>query len=190
MLNDNNEIWKQVVGFEEFYEVSNKGQIRSFRTKRILKTYLINSGYKSIKFTVNNRRTSHLIHRLVATAFIPNEDELANQVNHINGDKLDNSVDNLEWVTCSSNLKHAFEIGLRTKESCKTYVGLKHKNPLSKYHNVSYDKSRSKWVAKVTHNGKNHFQKRFYNEIEAALHVNWIIDKLGLQEERPKNIIN
>ena len=188
MLNIN-EIWKPIKDFEDYYEVSNKGYIRNKRTKLVLKPYTINSGYKCLKLTVNRKVTSILVHRAVATAFIPN-DSFKRTVNHVDGNKLNNSADNLEWSTHSENNQHAFDLGLHTMESCKTYVGLKHKNPASKYHNVSFDKSRNKWVGKVTHNGKNWYQKRFDTEEEAALHVNWVIDKLSLQDERPKNIID
>lgn len=188
MLNIN-EIWKPLKDFEEYYEVSNNGFIRNKKTKCVLKTYTINSGYEALKLTVNRVRTSILVHRAVALTFIDNTEDKAT-VNHIDGDKSNNTLSNLEWATHSENNQHAFDLGLHNKEDCKSYVGLKHKNPASKYHNVAYDKSRGKWVSKVTHNGKNWHQKRFNTEEEAALHVNWIIDELGLQNERPKNFID
>ena len=61
-------------------------------------------------------------------------------------------------------------------------------NTVSKYHNVTYDKNRNKWIGQVRHNNKNWHMKRFDTEVEAALHVNWILDTLNLTD-RPKNII-
>lgn len=187
MLNNNiKEIWKPIPGFENFYEASTLGQIRAFRTKKVLKTYTINSGYQCIKFTVNSQRTSHLVHRLIAITFIDNPLEKAT-VNHIDGNKDNNSLANLEWNTISENLLHAYATELHSKELCKSYIGRKHAKSITKYHNVTYDKSRDKYSAKVTHNSINYGFKRFDTELEAALHVNWIIDTFNL--DRPKNII-
>lgn len=193
MLNNNIEIWKPVKDFETSYEVSSFGQVRSYRTKQILKTYQINSGYSSIKFTIKGERTSHLIHRLVAIAFLPKE-EHKKYVNHIDGNKTNNHVSNLEWCTMSENLKHAFKMNLRTLEACKSYIGKKHARSVTKYHNVTKKVYKYKgrissirYIAKVTHNGINLEQKQFATEEEAALHVNYIIDKYNL--DRPKNII-
>lgn len=187
MLNNNIEIWKTIPNYENFYEVSNTGKIRTLRTKKILKTYIINSGYECIKFCVNNTRTSHLIHRLVMLTFYPVENSSILTVNHKNGNRLDNSLSNLEWATISQNIKHSYDELHRDKELCKSYIGLKHANSKTKYHNVGYDKSRDKFYGKVVHNTKVYEFKRFDTEIEAALHVNYIIDKYQL--DRPKNII-
>lgn len=194
MLNNNiEEIWLPVKDFETSYEVSNTGKIRSFRTKQILKTYVINSGYKAIKFTVQTKRTSHLIHRLVAIAFLEKE-ESKFFVNHKDGNKLNNHVNNLEWCTVSENHLHAFKTGLRSKESCKNYIGKKHAKSTLPYHNVTKkvykykgEISSIRYVAKVTHNGINLGIKQFATAEEAALHVNKIIDEYDL--DRPKNII-
>ena len=189
MLNNNNEIWKPIKGFEKLYEVSNLGRIRNTRGK-VMKTYTINSGYECLKFTVNGKRTSHLVHRLVANAFItkPKVDYKL-EVNHIDEDKYNNKVDNLEWVSSSENKQHSMKSGRYDKIfTAKNTLGKKHKSNVSKYHNVGYDKNRNKWVAVVRHNKKNYYSKRFNTEKEAALHVNWIIDELGLTD-RPKNII-
>lgn len=188
MLNNNinKETWKHVVGFEYFYEVSSLGHIRSYRTKKILKTYTINSGYECIKFTVNKVRTSHLVHRLVAQAFIPNTDSKLT-VNHKDTNKQNNKADNLEWNTYSENCQHAYDNNLHSKEDCKSYIGKLHARTHSKYHNVGYDKSKNKYYGKVVHDTIVYEFKRFNTEIEAALHVNYIIDKYSF--DRPKNII-
>lgn len=188
MLNCNNEVWKPVKGFEKLYEVSDKGNVRNSRGK-ILKTYLINSGYKALKFTVNQKRTNRLVHRLVAEAFIENP-ENCKEVNHVDENKCNNTVSNLQWVTSSQNKQHSIKSGGYDKIfEMKNSLGKKHlPDNHSKYHNVTYHKSRKKWAATIRVNGKNMFPKRFNTEEEAALHVNWIIDELGLKD-RPKNVI-
>ena len=91
------EEWRAVVGYEGKYEVSNLGQVRSrkLHTDLVLKQYP--GTYKSIYLHKQGRHYK-LIHRLVAEAFIPNPDNKP-QVNHIDGNKLNNNVSNLEWVT-------------------------------------------------------------------------------------------
>lgn len=117
------EIWKDVIGFEGIYEVSSMGSIKSKERKvpygnigiliiyeKILKPKLTKDGY----FSVNLRKpkiSKHCrIHRIVAEAFCTN---LENKplINHINGNKLDNRAENLEWCTPSENIKHSFNIG-------------------------------------------------------------------------------
>lgn len=189
MLNNNNiqEIWKPIPGFESFYEASTLGNIRAFRTQKVLKTYTINSGYQCLKFTVNSKRTSHLVHRLIALTFLDNPEEKAT-VNHQDGNKNNNSLTNLEWNTISENLVHAYATELHSKELCKSYIGKKHaKNLLLNIIMLLTIKVEINLVQKVTHNAVNYGFKRFDTEVEAALHVNWIIDTYNL--DRPKNII-
>ena len=186
MLNFNNENWKPVVGYEKQYIVSIFGDIYGLVRKELKSSRTTTcSNYLYIKAYKNNKMKSLSVHRTVALAFIPNPMDKP-QVNHIDGNKLNNNVCNLEWVTVSENLAHAHRTGL--KQPSKSWLGKKVSNT-SKYHNVSWDNSRKKWVGFVKHNKKVHFNKRFNTEKEAALHVNWILDELSLTD-RPKNIIN
>jgi hypothetical protein len=104
------EVWKKIKGFEN-YEVSNYGNIR----RMYLKGYkyrkpVIQKGYCSINFVLNKTGFKKIqIHRLVAEAFIENN-ENKKCINHINGIKNDNRVDNLEWCTHSENEKHSFGV--------------------------------------------------------------------------------
>jgi len=100
------------------YEVSNKGKVRNKQTLLILKTYTINSGYKAIKLNKNGKSKGFTIHRLVATAFIDNPLKLKT-VNHKDGNKLNNRVDNLEWMSLSDNIKHAVDTGLSNTEKAR-----------------------------------------------------------------------
>ena len=182
-----NEIWKEVEGYEGIYYVSNLGRVHNKR--KIMKTYVINSGYLCIDLTVNKRKTKNLVHRLVAKAFVENNNSYT-EVNHINEDKKDNRAENLEWCTSSLNKRHSIKSGTYDKIfTARNTLGKKHlPSPTSQYHNVSYDKPRQKWRGCIRHNGKNLESKRFDTEVEAAIHVNNLIDKYGLHD-RTRNII-
>ena len=111
-----NEVWVDVVGYEGFYKVSNIGRIRSFvrggRLGCVLKQCTHRQGYKEVRLTINKKGKMFLVHRLVADAFIPNPDN-KETVNHKDGDKANNRVENLEWATINENIAHAFRTGLR-----------------------------------------------------------------------------
>lgn len=183
MLNSNNEILKPVNGFENLYQVSSHGYITNGRKR--LKTYMINSGYECLKFTKDGQRTSVLLHRVVAEHFLENKD-IKSEVNHIDGCKTNNHVSNLEWTTSKENKVHAKKNGLWAYN--QPMLGQKRPASKSKYHNVSYDKQRDKWIGALRINNKTIKQRRFNTELEAAIHVNNLIDELGLLD-RPKNII-
>lgn len=109
-----NEIWKDVVGYETLFSVSNLGNVRSKRTNRILKQHLNKQGRFAIATKIGGRKGLDLcfkVHRLVATAFIPNPNNKPT-VNHTDGNKINNCADNLEWATHSENIQHAWDNGL------------------------------------------------------------------------------
>lgn len=118
-----NEIWKDIEGFEGWYQVSNKGQVRSldryvnhrsggdrFMKGRIL-SHSIRSGYCEVSLWINGEQTGKSIHRLVAETFLPNPNDYP-CVNHKDGIKTNNDVSNLEWCTYSENHIHARRTGL------------------------------------------------------------------------------
>lgn len=105
------EIWKEIPGYKA--QASSLGRIKSFymtKSGRIRKFYKAKNGYLRIQFV---KKEGHkTAHRLIAAAFIPNPDNLP-FINHKNGIKTDNRVDNLEWCTGSYNQRHSLETGLR-----------------------------------------------------------------------------
>jgi len=105
------EIWKDIKGYEGLYKISNCGRVKSLRRNIIMKIALDNYNYYHINFQVNNISETIKIHRLVALNFIPNPDNKP-QVNHIDGNKKNNHVSNLEWCTNQENSIHAHKIGL------------------------------------------------------------------------------
>jgi hypothetical protein len=120
------EIWKDIPGYEGYYQASNLGRIKSlsrwkkvFLTQRIFKPESIlfqknsSNGYKIVTLSVDAAKKTRTIHRIVAECFIGNQDGLKD-VNHKDGDKHNNKPDNLEWMNRSQNIKHAYDTGLRT----------------------------------------------------------------------------
>lgn len=112
------EVWKDIKGYEGKYQVSNLGRIKSFdfdkfHKGRILKPSYCTSGYLKVHLRKNKKSKQFMIHRIVASEFIDNA-ENKKTVNHINGIKTDNRVENLEWCSYSENLKHAYKLGLNS----------------------------------------------------------------------------
>lgn len=118
------EIWKSIKKFDNEYEISNKGQIRSkhkvivksngvcyTRVSKVLKPAISEDGYYKGSVCVNKKIKPYKIHRLVAEAFCKGYKK-GLEVNHIDGNKLNNNANNLEWVTRSENVKHAVRTGL------------------------------------------------------------------------------
>lgn len=151
------EIWIDIKEFEGKYQVSNLGRVKSLKDSSgkhrelILKGRSEGHGYLKVDLSKGGKCKSMRIHRLVAEAFIP-KPKNKTDVNHINGIKTDNRLENLEWVTRSENLKHAYDIGLKEKP-----IGVKNPNYGVKFSEERINKMRNN---RTYHYGKNHGRAR------------------------------
>lgn len=137
------EFWHKIEGFEE-YEVSDLGRVRGARG--FLKPRKVGKGYLQVTLRTTNQI---YLHRLVASAFVPNPLNLP-QVNHLDKDKTNCAASNLEWANGRENVSH----------------GVKHKG-VSKFAGVYWKKERNRWTAQITHNRKRLHLGYYLTEEEA-----------------------
>lgn len=155
------EIWKDIKGYEGFYQVSNLGQVKSvertiphaFSGYMTIKERILKSGdyqgYKTVVLTTKGKMKTKKIHRLVAEAFIENLTN-AECINHKDRNPSNNNVENLEWVSKRENNCHYTR-----------------KGATSLYKGVSMCRQTNKYISQIYINGKNKFIGRFKTEIEA-----------------------
>lgn len=132
------EIWKDIPSYEGKYQISNFGNVKSLNYSRknyskLLKLKNHKDGYKIVGLSNGKGKGKSFfsVHRLVAQAFIPNPDNKAT-VNHIDGNKANNHISNLEWATPQENMIHSFKIGLRKYE----YKGETKRNNGKRYNGI------------------------------------------------------
>lgn len=113
------EIWKDIPGFEGLYQISNLGRVKSlpkmagrrFQDEHMIALVDVSGGYVGVQLYKNGKGKRYSLHRLVATSFIDNPENFP-QVNHVDGNKKNNCVTNLEWCTAKENIRHAWDTGL------------------------------------------------------------------------------
>jgi hypothetical protein len=118
------EEWRDIPGYED-YQVSSLGRVKSLKygKEHILKSIIVRSGYLSVNLYANGKARLTSIHRIVAKVFIPNPKRKP-EVNHKDGNKKNNILGNLEWVTKSENQKHAYEKLHRKNSHWAGYVNI------------------------------------------------------------------
>lgn len=156
---------KDIEQFED-YTIDIYGNVYSKRKNKYLKQTINKYGYCTVTLQKNKYKKTYSVHRLVAKAFIPNIENLP-QVNHINGIKTDNRVENLEWVTAKENMNKAVEIGLFENVKILQRENAK-KNNLSRYYFLANEKTRKK-VSQYTKDNK--LIKVFKSISEASRHT-------------------
>ena len=177
--------WKQIAEFPN-YEVSDTGLVRN-KANKILKFFKQNSGY--LVATLSNeelKSAKRTIHRLVAKAFIENPEGLP-EVNHKDGNKLNNEASNLEWCSKRQNIRHAINTGLTVYNNPTQGLKLKPRGKKggSKYFGVCKPSNRKYWLVRVQSQGKVIFQKCLPTELEAAKYYDEKVKHHGL--DRPLN---
>ena len=107
-------LWKPVNGYEGFYEINENSQVRSLHKrnyKKIMPQRIDRAGYWTIRLSNRGKDSTVSVHRILGLVFLKNPNNKC-CINHIDGNKLNNSLNNLEWVTTSENMKHAYKSGL------------------------------------------------------------------------------
>lgn len=144
------EIWKPVKDFEDKYQISTFGRLKNIQTNHILKMTNQYGGYFAITLYNNKRKRTTRIHRIVAETFIPNVNNYK-EVNHIDGNKQNNCVENLEWCDRKHNQNHALKIGLSNMNCLNNYNKNKcyKKYGLITQYNKNGDKIQSFYSVKI-----------------------------------------
>ena len=140
----------------EGFEISKSGIIRNCNTLKIKSQYISSTGYYMISVSKNNKSKPYRVHRLLAETFIPTKDGCI-FVNHIDGNKTNNSLDNLEWCTHLENMKHAFRTGLANN--------LNEKNGMSKLNRTDVIE-----IKKLLNNGISQYKiSKMFNVSRSAI---------------------
>lgn len=130
------EIWRNISFLNNKYEVSNRGRIRNAKTKRLLKLSPSKRGYLVFSCLIEGKHKLVNVHRCVAIEFIPNPNNLS-QVNHIDGDKTNADVSNLEWVSAQENILHARRTGLHISDGDKAVIQIKDGKIIAEFKSAS-----------------------------------------------------
>ena len=193
------EVWKKIDWIDDLngeYEVSSMGRVRrlgqihyTFQGKKYinkvlyLKPSLATTGYYTVNLYPNGKLKHFYVHRLVATAFIQNNNPENDFINHMNEIKTDNRVENLEWCTCAYNIRYSHKKIHKPQKNFR-------KNEYGR--NITKSKKDGKYEVKCYHNGKGKHIGRFSDVKEARQARNKYLDSLGLLDyltDNEKNLL-
>ena len=138
-----NERWRDIDGYDGMYQVSDLGRVRSRKSGewKVIRFGRDKSGYLSVNLSKNKEIKHFYVHRLVASAFIPNDDETKTQINHIDECKQNNSLWNLEWCSASYNLRYN-DLNLRKKNGKRRKIAKLYDQNLSINENIEIFKAK------------------------------------------------
>lgn len=147
------ELFRDVVGFEGLYKVSNLGRVKSlkFNKEKILNLYKGTKGHINVKLYKDKKQYTIEVHKLVSMAFLNHKPKKGLVIDHINEDKTDNRLKNLQIITSRKNTSKSFLVSDKS----------------SKYTGVYWSKSNKKWRAMIRINGKKKHLGMFENELDA-----------------------
>jgi hypothetical protein len=159
------ENWKDIKGYEGFYQVSDLGRVKSLRYGNILKNHTSNNGYMVVNLSANTRRAKKMVHTLVAESFLNHKSTREKVVDHINNIKTDNNLNNLQIIS--------------HRENCSKDK----KGYLSRYVGVTYNGKNKKWVSMISINTKSTFLGSFDTEDRASIAYNFALTQLDKIKE-------
>ncbi|MBB5040851.1 NUMOD4 motif-containing HNH endonuclease [Shinella fusca] len=170
--------WREIEGYQGLYEVSSGGDVRSIQTGRLLAKNLAGSGYVKADLWKNGKRWQTTVHRLVADAFLEKQ---GSEINHINGIKTDNRVENLEWCSRSENVSHSF------------YVLSKRVRPVEAYNPGTGEKRHYRSVCEAARDGFKSSQiyraLKNHNRTVKGFHWQEVSPPLSLEGEDSAEVI-
>lgn len=117
---------REIPGYENLYEASMCGDIYSLITKKQLKPGISKNGYLYVSLTKEKKAKTFTVHKLIALTFLENNNKNNKQIDHIDGNKTNNAVSNLEWVSCSENMKRTFNYPRKQGKSMQGKTGFNH----------------------------------------------------------------
>ena len=188
-LNENNqeEIWRDVKGYEGYYQVSNLGNVKTLHankghTTRLMTIVTHPRGYRQVPLCKDGKHKVLLVHRLVAEAFVPNPNpNNYNEVNHIDENKCNNSADNLEWVSHGDNCRYGTrnarisEKNTGQKRSDETRAKMKESQSLRAERKENRVNKRTKKISQYDLNGN--FIRDFDSLYDAVVYLGFKADK-------------